>query len=303
MSFRHLQLFIRLSRPLFLLLGILTYALGVGLVRYLGHPIDWGLYLLGQIWVTSLQLSSHYLHEYFDAPNYVNNPSHSLFSTRSGAIGPGKLTRNTALLAAATTLTIVASLTVILIQIIPVSPLLVFLMLIIFFSAIFYAVPPMIFASSGYGELIKSILIANLIPALAITLQIGELHRLLIMSTFPLTSLHMAMLIAIDFPDYAFHIKHQKQTMLIRLGWLNGMVLHNLLILTGFLLLGLAMLFGLHPGIGLPAFLPLPLGVLLIWFMRRIGAGAKPNWRAIIIAEVALFASTAYLLAFSFWTR
>ncbi|MFU8772327.1 MAG: prenyltransferase [Anaerolineales bacterium] len=281
----------------------MTYALGVGIVRYLGYPVDWGIYLLGQIWVISIQLSAHYLNEYFEAPRYVNNPTPTLFSGRSGAIAPGKLTRNTALLAAATSLTIGASLTVIIIQIVPVSPLLIFLFVIIFSSAIFYSVPPFELASTGYGELINSILVANLIPALAMTLQIGELHRLLVMSTFPLTSLHIAMMIAIDFPDFATNIKNEKRTMLVRLGWQNGMLFHNLLILTAFLLLGVAMLFGLHPGIGLPAFLPLPLGLLLIWLMRRVAVGAKPNWRAITFAAMILFVSTTYLLAFSFWTR
>jgi 1,4-dihydroxy-2-naphthoate polyprenyltransferase len=303
MIFQQVRLFIRLSRPIFLGGAVLTYALGVGIVRYLGFPVDWGLYFLGQAWVTSIQLSAYYLIEYFDSPHYVNNPNPTVFSTRSGSIGPGKLTRNTALMAAATTLTIGASLTVIIIQFIPVSPLIVFLMFLIFLIAISYSVPPIELASSGYGELTNSILIANLVPALALTLQMGEFHRLLIMSTFPLTALHIAMMIAMDFPDYATHIKHEKRTMLVRLGWQNGMVFHNLLILTAFLLLGVAMLFGLHPGIGLPAFLPLPLGLLLIWLMRRVAAGAAPNWRGITLAAVILFASTTYLLAFSFWTR
>jgi len=303
MSVRQVQLFIRLSRPLFLVGAAITYALGVGIARYLGYPIDLGLYLLGQAWVIFIQLSAHYLNEFFDAPRYVNNPRQSMFSIRSDAIGPGKLPRNTALLAAATSLTIAASVTVVLVQYGPLSTLVAFLMSLIFLISIFYSMPPFNLSSSGYGELINSILIANLVPALALVLQTGELHRLLIMCTFPLTALHIAMMTALDFPDYATHIKHETSTLLVRLGWQNGMVFHNLLILVAFLLLGIAMLFGLHPGIGLPAFLPLPLGVLLIWLMRRIASGAKPNWRAITFTAVILFMSTAYLLTFSFWTR
>jgi 1,4-dihydroxy-2-naphthoate polyprenyltransferase len=303
MRTQRVTLFIHLSRPVYLIAGALTYALGVGIARYLGYPIDWGLYLLGQAWVTFMQLSTHYLNEYFEAPRYVNKPHQTMLSNRSGAVGPGKLTRNTALMAATTSLTIAASLTVLLLQYLSVSPLLIFILLIIFLSAVFYSIPPFDLAASGYGELIYSILVANLIPALALKLQIGDLHRLLFMSTFPLTLLHMAMMISLDFPDYATHIKHEKKTMLVRLGWQNGMLFHNILILSAYLLFGIAMLFGLNPAIGLPAFLSLPLGALLIWVMRMIATGAKPNWKTISLGIVVLFVSTTYLIAFSLWTR
>jgi len=81
------------------------------------------------------------------------------------------------------------------------------------------------------------------------------------------------------------------------------MILHNILILSAFLLLGLAATFGLPLAIVLPALIPLPLGLLQIWQMRRIDAGAKPNWTTMGFTAVILFASVAYLLAFTFWTR
>ena len=42
---RSIRLFFILSRPLFLVGGVLVYALGAGIARYLGTPIDWGLYV------------------------------------------------------------------------------------------------------------------------------------------------------------------------------------------------------------------------------------------------------------------
>ena len=63
MNLRAIRLFVRLSRPFFLLGSALVYALGVGIARYLGISIDWGLYLLGQAWVTTLQLATHYFNE------------------------------------------------------------------------------------------------------------------------------------------------------------------------------------------------------------------------------------------------
>jgi 1,4-dihydroxy-2-naphthoate octaprenyltransferase len=211
---RRVRLFIQLSRPLFLIGGALVYALGAGIARYLGSPIDFGLYIIGQVWVTSMQLSTHYLNEYFDAPLDQDNSSRTPFSGGSGAIGPGKLTRNTALIAAMTTLTVLASITVVLLQQTEVSSLLVLLLMAIFFGAILYSTPPVQLSSSGYGELTTSFLVANLVPALAFYLQYHDLHRLVAMSTFPLTSLHMAMMIAFELPDYATDLKYEKNTLL-----------------------------------------------------------------------------------------
>jgi 1,4-dihydroxy-2-naphthoate octaprenyltransferase len=90
---------------------------------------------------------------------------------------------------------------------------------------------------------------------------------------------------------------------MVRLGWERGMMLHNILILVGYLLIGLAMLFGFPTSVALPALLALPLGLFQIWYMSRIGAGSKPNWQVLGWLAVLVFGVTTYLLTFSFWTR
>ena len=299
----NLRLFVRMSRPLFLLGGILVYALGVGIAHYLGSPINWELYLLGQAWVTMLQLGTHYLNEYYDAPSDQGNPNRTPFSGGSGAVGPGKLPRSTALLAAAGCLTVMASLTVLLINTKHLVPPTVLVMVVCFIGAFFYSAPPLRLASSGYGELTTSILVANLVPAFAFLLQVGDLHRLVAMTTFPLTALHLSMMMAFELPDYASDVMHEKRTLLVRLGWKTGLALHNALILAAYLLLALAVTIGMPFFIALPAFFTLPVGLLQIWQMRRIGDGAAPNWRALTLTAVVLFAAAAYLLAYAYWTR
>ena len=303
MTLHKIRLFIRLSRPLFLLGGILFYSLGAGIADYLGVQIEWGTLLIGQVWVTMLQLSAQYLNEYFDAPMDIQNRNRTFFSGGSGAIGEGKLARNTALIAAATTLTITASMTVVLFQQASISPLLVLIMVVSVLSAIFYSVPPIRLVTSGYGELTTSILVANLIPSFAFVIQFGELHRLVAMSTFPLTALHLAMMIIFEFPDYATDHKYEKLTLLVRIGWERSMTLHNILILCSYFLLGLGMIFGLPVPIALPAFLTLPLALLEIWQLRRVALGAKPNWNALGLNTIVLIGSMTYLLAYAFWTR
>jgi 1,4-dihydroxy-2-naphthoate octaprenyltransferase len=297
------RLLIRLSRPLFLLGGVLVYGLGVGIARYLGAPIDWSLYIIGQAYVTTMQLSAQYLNEYFDAPADQQNPNRTPFSGGSGAVGEGKLSQETVMWAALTALTVLASLTVVLISVVQLTPLLVTLVVLAFAGSFFYSTPPVRLSQTGYGELSTSILVANLVPIFAFVLQTGEMHRLLVMSTFPLTTLHLAMMIVFEFPDFLNDLKFEKLTLLVRVGWERGMVLHNILILTTFLLLGLAATFGLPWAIALPAFIPLPIGLLQIWQMRRIAAGGKPNWTTMAFTAVVLFGSVTYLLAFTYWTR
>jgi 1,4-dihydroxy-2-naphthoate polyprenyltransferase len=300
---KNIRLFIQLTRPLFLVGAMIMFALGVGIARYLGATIDWGLYFIGQAWITMMQLGTHYLNEYFDSFADVHNPHRTPFSGGSGAIGPGKLPRAVALWAAITALTFVASFSVLLFQNIGFQPELLFLMILIFSGAFFYSVPPVQLSSSGYGELTTSIIVANLVPAFAFLLQAGEYHRLLSMSTFPLTTLHIAMMITFELPDYATDLKYEKSTLLVRLGWQRGMALHNLLIFANFVLLGIALFYGMPLSIVLPPLLLFPVGLFQIWTMNRIAGGAKPNWKILTLTGVLLFALSAYLIAFSYWIR
>jgi 1,4-dihydroxy-2-naphthoate octaprenyltransferase len=196
-----------------------------------------------------------------------------------------------------------ASLTVLLLQNGQGSPLVVLVISLMFLGSFFYSSPPIRLVSSGYGELTTSIIVANLVPIFAFLLQYGDFHRLLALTTFPLTAIHMAMMVVFEFPDYATDIKFNKKTLLVRMGWERGMDLHNSLILGGFLLIGIAASFNLPLPIALPAFLPLPLGLFQIWQLRRISDGMKPNWRLLGLTAVALFASVTYLFAFTYWTR
>ncbi len=297
------RLMIRLARPHFLLGGILLFALGVGISKYLGTPINWEIYLVGQIWGTLLQLSTHFLNEYFDVEADKSNPNRTIFSGGSGALGPGKLPRAAALWGAIGSLAVVASMTVLVLTVARPSPEAILFMVLIFLGSLFYAVPPIQLESTGYGELTTSILVANLVPAFAFTLQTGSLHRLVAMATFPLTFQHLAMLLSFELPDYSTDLRYGKRTLMVRLGWQAGMRLHNLLIIFAYLVLGVATFLGLPPLIALPAFITLPLGLLQIWNMNRIAAGAKPNWLILTLTGFILFGATAYLLTFGFWAR
>ena len=210
--------------------------MGAGIARYLGTPLAVDAYLLGQAWVIALQLATYFLYRYFDLQTRVENLGRTMLA--------GLPYRSGFVLLAAVFLTITASLSVLLINSGRLTQAAFVILILGFLGAIFYAIPPIQLASSGYGELTSSILVANLVPTFAFLLQFGDFHRVLAMATFPITMLHLAMMLVFGLPDYASHIKRQKRTLLIRMGWENAMTLHNILILVAFLLVGLAAVFG-----------------------------------------------------------
>jgi 1,4-dihydroxy-2-naphthoate octaprenyltransferase len=276
---KSLRLFVQLSRPIYILIAMLLYILGVGIARYLSGQVDWPLFFLGFGWIVLILLGFQYLNEYF-YPNLLEVDQkwwRTPFSTGSGALGLGRLPRQVALWAGLTCLTITASLTVLIFQYQHLSMPAAFMLGIILLGELVYAVPPIRLVTSGFGELTMSIIMAGMIPAQSYLLQGHETHRLLIMISFPLAILFLGMLIALEFPSFAFDINHGNKPILVKIGWQKGMVLHNILIVSSFIILGIAIAFGLPLSIAWPVVFVLPVGLYQVWMMIRIADGAKPN--------------------------
>jgi 1,4-dihydroxy-2-naphthoate octaprenyltransferase len=288
MDFRIARFFLQITRPLVLLGGVLVYALGVGIAQYLGTPINWAIVTLGQAWVTTFQIGFHFLRLVISEDNDEN---------------PIEIRRELVLWGAFAAFAGMTSLTLILMVSNGLNGSILILQALMMVGAILYTVPPFRLIYSGYGELILSIIMANLIPGLAFLLQYGDIHRLLGMCTFPLTMLYLAKLLTVQLPGYLTDFKNGHQTLLVRLGWARGMTFHNILILSAFLLIGVAMLFGLPTSVALPIFFVLPLGLFQLWYMTRIAGGAKPNWRIMRLTAILTFGLTTYLFTFAFWIR
>ncbi|MEE9217202.1 MAG: prenyltransferase [Anaerolineales bacterium] len=294
-SLRQLRLFVQLSRPLFLLGGVLLYALGAAIAAYLGRPIDATLYLVGQVLVTLIQLMTHYLNEYFDSDADQNNSSRTWLSGGSGAIGPEGLPKKVALYAAVITLALATTIgTATLVT--GAFPLLAWAVLLLSFAgAFFYSAPPLRLAVSGYGELIAAVVVAGLTPSFAYALQTGDLHRLLLMSTTPLIALSFAMIVIFELPDYATDLKYGKRTLMVRLGWSAGMRAHDAAIVFALISFAVAFLLGLPARVGFSALIVVPLALAQMWQLNRIRQGHPPRWNVLTFSAMALFSIAAYL--------
>jgi len=294
-SFHHLRLFIRLSRPFFLLGGVLLYALGAAIAAYLGRPVDATLYMVGQILVTLLQLMTHYLNEYFDSEMDQDNSSRTWLTGGSGAIGPEGLSKKVALYAAVITLALAATISTAALVTGAFPALAWPVLLLSFAGAFFYSAPPLHLATTGYGELIAALVVAGLTPTFAYVLQTGELHRLLLMSTTPLIALAFAMIVVFELPDYSTDLKHGKRTLMVRVGWSTGMRAHDVAIAFAMITFAVAFSLGLPPRVGYGALIVVPLALAQIWQLNRIRQAHPPRWNSLTIGALALFAIAAYL--------
>ena len=302
---KSLRLFVQLSRPIFLLIAVLLYVLGVGIARYLSGQVNWSSFLLGLAWVVLIVLGFQYLNEYFYLDRVNDDPKwwHTPFSGSSGAIGVGRLSRQVTLWAGLICLTISASFTVLIYKNQDLNMVSTLLLGLILIGELVFSLPPLRLATSGYGEIIMAIIISGFIPAMAFVLQVHEMHRILFMVSFPLVILYLGMLLALEVPAYASDINHGRRPVLVRIGWQRGMLLHNILVLGSFTILGVAIVFGLPLSVGWPVIFVLPVGLFQIWMMNRIADGAKPNWNLLILIAFSTFCLTTYLLTFSFWTH
>ncbi len=286
---------LKLSRPIHLLLAALTYTLGAGIAHYLGQPVRLASFGLGLLVFLALLGAAFLFAEYFRLP---------LMPLAQGETPRQRERFRVTLLQvsyAAITLSAVASLTLLLTHSLNLSA--DILLVLAFLLLIAYAVPPMRLSETGYGELVLAIFFGTLVPALAFLLQYGQLQRLLSFTTFPLTLLALAYLLACNFPTYAGDQKLGRHTLLTRLTWQRAVPIHHLLVLSAFLLFAAAPILEYPWGLVWPVFLALPFAAIQIIWLQRIANGGRTLWNFLTALAVATFGLTAYLLALTFWIR
>ena len=296
-------LYLRLIKPLNILGALLVYMLGAGLARYLGPNLDWTVLWLGLGWIVAMQLGFNFLNEFFYTADNQTNERQNGITGSSGAVGEDRIPRRLVFLLALACLAVIASLTVVIIAKVKPEPMVYFFMALGFVFGLSYSAPPLNLAVSGYGELLASFIVAFLIPTFSFTLQSKDLHQLIPMVTAPLFAACLAMFITLEMEDYSADLKTEKLTLMVRIGWRNALNLHNLLLLTAYLLIGLATFFGLPRFAALAALFSLPIGLFTIWQIWQISQGGKPNWTALTISAMATFGSMAYLFTYAFWTH
>ncbi len=295
MSAIQLRAFLVLTRPFFLLGGVLLYLLGVTFALAGGIPFHPSYFVLGQLLVTSVQLMVHYANEYYDQDVDGAVTDRTWFSGGSGMLASGALSGSLALRAAWVCLALaLVILTAALV--LDGSPVLAALLVLTLLASWFYSAPPLRLVSRGWGEATASLVLALSVPLTGYLLQTGgsTIPLSLLTLCLPLVLLLMSVTLAIEFPDREADAAFGKRTLTVRLGLRQVGWLYLGLIGLAFGLYGAYTLFGVkNLGEGW-VFLALPLACWqayrLHWQLRHPAA----SYRWFEVGAVALFSLTAF---------
>ncbi len=276
-----------------LIFSFIAYAIGGGLVSYIGRPIEPQIFWLGLIIVILFSICTDTLT--------------CFFKTRGKDIGRKLkeliLIKNSLLILSLSFLTLSAIISVRLSQFVNVGLTLWVVLGIFFIILVGSSIPPFSFNEKGFGDLLNAIKIVALTPSFACLIQINELHIILFFITFPAFFIVLAFFLAQSLEYYYEDLKSQNHTLMTILGWKFGMKIHNYFLLLTYLLYGLASLFGLSGILSLPAWLSMPIAGIQFWEMWRIGEGNKPRWKLLKISSLGSVSVLAYFLLFILWLR
>ncbi len=286
--------------PWELFLTALFYFLGVGIHEYLGKSSQWNILIIGFVTILMLLITKSSLSLYLlrlkqgYSIQFDQNKSGKSDERKSN-----KLQTLISILVCISSLTTAVVLSFIMIQ----DGVLSFDNAVLLFLAYILVLFIPLYQQNmvGYIEIINAFLIIIIIPAFAFLLQGGELHRLVILLTFPISLLFIAQQIALSLKNYGDEMKLGARTLLGRLGWRQGMNFHNILILVSYLFIAFETFFGLSWDIAWRLLLTLPLGLYQLWQILRLAAGGKPNWKLLDLNARATLGVTAYLAVLIMW--
>lgn len=287
--------YLKLTRPLHLLLAALTYLLGASIPAYLGKPFQLAPFLLGFAGILFAQIGMAFLREVFrphnepliagETPKQKETLRNNLLYISIGMIA------TTAVIAFIVHLNFTLTL-----------PTFYFLLASLIL-VLAYSIPPFHLVNRGFGELILALHIAYVIPSIAFLFQAGDNSRLLTFLLVPLTVLALAYFLIVNFTTFPEDQKYERGTLLRRLTWERAVPLHHSLIAFAYLMFAMIPLFGFSFNLIAPAFLTLPFAIFQIFQLRAIANGAPPNWRLLTSTALAVFGLTAYFLTLTFWLR
>jgi 1,4-dihydroxy-2-naphthoate octaprenyltransferase len=292
--------FFRVMDPWKLFLNLFFYSLGVAIVHFQQKDVSWSVYISGQIVMLGVQISAMYLVEYFTR---ITNSQLILQEQRARTQRKSFLSSANILQLAFSFLTIAAVFSFLLISQGRIHVYQSLVLTIIVLLWLFLSLPPIKFKQRGAGELVEAIVITNLIPAFALSVQTEDMSRLIVTITLPLLFLCLPAFMAITLPEYGKKGPLSGTSMMEKMGWQAGMLMHNILIPTAYLLMVLTTFMGQPWQITWPGLLSLPVAILQVLQMIAIGRGAKPRWKLLLFSSYSLPILAVYLFLFTLWIK
>ena len=221
---RTVSAFIRLSRPHFLLGGVLLFAVGA----FSGEEVDATRYVIAQIMVTAAQITAHYVNEYADVEvdSFVTN--RTFFSGGSGVLTAHIFEPLVARHAAVVSSGIAVSAAAIVATYSVPAAMLGMITLAVSWA---YSMPPVRLLNTGFGELATTLVVAGAVPLIGSLVQGGSPPASLWWSIAVLVPIHFAMMLAFEIPDLETDAKAGKRVLSVRIGRCNTTRLMALLVM------------------------------------------------------------------------
>ena len=287
-------------RPIHVISTMGLFLLGTGLARYLGVRISFPALIFGLAWLILLQQGFIFLGDYFQTPFDKGLYSKTPFDSPRGH--PIETKKDEVLLYLSVAAFSAAAVVTILLGIQNwINLTTISLMVISFLGFFLLIVPGLSLDNSGAGEVITSITLLLCPPAFGFALQFGELHPFLIYGILPQFPIHLAMIILLRLISFRDDLQQNRKNLLIRIGWVKAVFLHNLLVLSGFLLFGISLLFGFPIRMVGFVFLVLPAAFYLIWYLSKLEYGAPVRWPLMTLLSLTVYFLPLYLICFSSW--
>ncbi|MCA9937230.1 MAG: prenyltransferase [Anaerolineales bacterium] len=293
---------LRLSRPHFLVGGLLLHTLGWAMAWYARGNVRLPSLLWGQAAISSIQFMTHFSNDYFDYAADRANRTPTRWSGGSRVLVAGELPPQVALYAALICAGTALVATFVLALRLRTGALTLPLLLLALALAWSYSAPPARLHSRGLGEVTVALLVPGLTPLVGFYLQTGQLTWLPLLTAIPLCGLQFAMILTINFPDASGDAAVGKRTLVLRLGEARAARL-----LAGTLAL-VYMSLPLLTAVGMPRLtavllaLLMPASAVQAWRFWR-GAWRHPSawnslgfWAILILVGSITLACLAYLL-------
>jgi 1,4-dihydroxy-2-naphthoate polyprenyltransferase len=284
------------GRLYFLAGGVLMYTLGAGTAWYERGNLAAAPLLLGLLVVLMVQMMTNYVNEYWDSGDDAQVSLRTPFSGGSGVAAAGQISAATLYQVSALCAITGALLTATLAVAGHLTWLSLSLIVLAACGGIAYSQPPWRLVARGMGELSAALIVCFLTPLVAYSLQADGLSRRVVLTCLPVMAMQFAMLLAIEFPDYAADRATGKRNLVVRLGPARAAWLYDGLVLLGFLLAALSGQGRTPAWAGLLPQALLPVALLQMWLVHRVTGGDATKTALMAFFGVALFVVFAGLL-------
>ena len=293
--FVQLRYFLKLARLQFLLGSGIFYVIGVLMALHQTGLLDIMALLVGLATMWLLQLSTHFLNEYYDQVGDYSNRHRTFFSGGSGVLAEGRLAPQVARLAAlvafslAVFLLATATLTF---STFGLTTLVIFAIAAI--GALGYSAPPLSLVERGLGELYVTLIIGLLVPLFGYSAQTGKANLMFALACIPCASLILASVISVAFPDFKSDRKTLKQTLVVILGPEKAAKLYAGLLTAGYIMSWFITPLGIPITVVLAQAATMPIAALSLFELKRGGYKIPQRYSRNTLLGVGVVATAGF---------